>query len=101
MSAARRQPGSVAAVTAHAASLRPAFMPAPDGMAAAGYRVRHMVARAVAAIPRWRLINKNLKELHRLDDHLLEDIGLHRSEILASVRRRVAEIEVSGRDPYR
>jgi uncharacterized protein YjiS (DUF1127 family) len=101
MAAAERQPGSMAGVTAQAAPLRQAFMPALDGVAAAGYRVRYMVARAAAAIRRWRLINKNIKELYRLDDHLLEDIGLHRSEIVASVHRRVAEIEISGRYRYR
>ena len=58
------------------------------------------VGRAASAVWRWRLVNRNIKELSRLDDHLLADIGLHRSEIVASVQRQVAEIERWGRDSY-
>jgi uncharacterized protein YjiS (DUF1127 family) len=57
--------------------------------------------RAMGAVRRWRLIHRNIREISGLDDHLLADIGLHRSEIVASVHRRVAEIERSGRYPYR
>ena len=57
--------------------------------------------RAGSAIWRWRLINRNIRELSCLDDEMLADIGLHRSEIVASVHRRVAEIERLGRYPYR
>jgi uncharacterized protein YjiS (DUF1127 family) len=58
------------------------------------------VGRAASAVWRWRLINRDIRKLSRLDDHLLKDIGLHRSEIVASVHRRMAEIERSGRYPY-
>jgi uncharacterized protein YjiS (DUF1127 family) len=58
------------------------------------------VGRAGSAVRRWRLINRNIKKLSQLDDHLLADIGLHRSELVASVHRRVAEVERWGRYPY-
>jgi uncharacterized protein YjiS (DUF1127 family) len=76
-------------------------MPVLEGLSAAASQAMALVARAVGAIQRWHLINRNIRELSRLDDHLLADIGLHRSEIVVSVYRRVAEIELSGRYPYR
>jgi len=64
-------------------------------------RLAAAAGRATGAVRRWRLINRNVRELSRLDDEMLADIGLHRSEIVASVHRRVAEIERLGRYPYR
>jgi uncharacterized protein YjiS (DUF1127 family) len=55
-----------------------------EGLAAAA-------GRAAGAVRRWRLINRNIRELSRLGDEVLADIGLHRSEILASVHRRVRD----------
>ena len=79
------------------AALEQAARPVLEGLAAAATRAMAMAARAVGAVRRWRLINRNIRELSRLDDQLLADIGLHRSEIVASVHRRVAEIELCGR----
>jgi len=79
-------------------------MPAPRRRAAThvgtalGQAVRSMIeglaaaaGRAAGAVRRWRLINRNIRELSRLGDEVLADIGLHRSEILASVHRRVRD----------
>ena len=76
-------------------------MPAPRRRAAThvgtalGQAVRSMIeglaaaaGRAAGAVRRWRLINRNIS---RLDYEVLADIGLHRSEILASVHRRVRD----------
>jgi uncharacterized protein YjiS (DUF1127 family) len=85
-----RQDGTAAvASTALGRAVRPML----EGLGAA-------VGRAASAVWRWRLINRNIRELSRLDDHLLADIGVHRSEIVASVYRRVAEIERVERYPY-
>ena len=75
------------------AALERAALSAFGGLAAAA-------RRAIDAAWRWRLIHRNVKELSGLDDQLLADIGLHRSEIIASVHRRVAEIERAGRYSY-
>jgi uncharacterized protein YjiS (DUF1127 family) len=89
------------AATHAGATLEQVARSTAEGLAAAASRAMLPVARAMAAVRRWRLIHRNIRELSRLDDHLLQDIGLHRSEIVASVQRRVAEIEVTGRYPYR
>jgi uncharacterized protein YjiS (DUF1127 family) len=74
-------------------ALEQAARPMLEGLAA-------VVGQAASAVWRWHLINRNIKKLSQLDDHLLTDIGLRRSEIVASVHRRVGEIERLGRYPY-
>jgi uncharacterized protein YjiS (DUF1127 family) len=63
-------------------------------------RLAGAVGRVASAVWRWHVINRDIRKLSQLDDHLLRDIGLHRSAIVTSVHRRVAEIERSGRYPY-
>jgi uncharacterized protein YjiS (DUF1127 family) len=81
------------AATRAGTALEQAVRPMLEELAAAA-------GRAASAVWRWRLINRNIKTLSQLDDRLLADIGLHRSEIVASVHRRVGEIERLGRYPY-
>ena len=41
-----------------------------------------LVSRALDAALRWRRINRTIDELSSLDDHMLKDIGIHRTEIV-------------------
>ncbi len=47
--------------------------------------VAESVANAVGAVRAWRARRASIDELSRLDDHLLKDIGIDRSEIRAVV----------------
>jgi uncharacterized protein YjiS (DUF1127 family) len=50
----------------------------------------HTTARAFEAIARRVRARRSVKELSKLSDHVLQDIGVDRSEI-ASLARRVSE----------
>ncbi len=55
--------------------------------AASGLRsLQRQVRRLFGAALRWYRINRSIDELSSLDDHVLRDIGLHRSEIGSAVR---------------
>ena len=47
----------------------------------------------LVAAARWRRVRRAIQEVARLDDRMLKDIGIHRSEIERAVRR--------GRAPLR
>ena len=47
----------------------------------------------LVAAARWRRVRRAIQEVARLDDRMLKDIGIHRSEIERAVR--------CGRDPWR
>ncbi len=47
--------------------------------------VAESVANAVGAVRAWRARNAAIGDLSLLNDHLLKDIGIHRSEIRAVV----------------
>ncbi len=50
-----------------------------------------MALRLLSAL----VVRRSMAKLHQLDDHVLKDIGLHRSEIESAVRQR------HGRPPWR
>ncbi len=47
--------------------------------------VAESVANAVGTVRAWRARNAAIGDLSRLNDHLLKDIGIHRSEIRTAV----------------
>ena len=47
--------------------------------------IAESVANAVGAVRTWNARHAAVRDLSRLDDHLLKDIGIHRSEIRAAV----------------
>lgn len=51
-----------------------------------------LVVRALAAIRRRHAINRTIRELQSLDDHILRDIGIDRSQIVS-----VAIAQADGR----
>ncbi len=63
--------------------------PIDDAISVYAYKavtaVAESVANAVGAVRAWRARNAAIGELSRLNDHLLKDIGIHRSEIRAVV----------------
>ena len=63
--------------------------PIDDAISVYAYKavsaVAESVANAVGAVRAWRARRASIDELSRLDDHLLKDIGIHRSEIRAAV----------------
>ncbi len=63
--------------------------PIEDAISVYAYKAVTAVAESVAnadgAIRAWRARRASIGELSRLDDHLLKDIGIHRSEIRAAV----------------
>ncbi len=63
--------------------------PVDDTISAYAYKavtaVADSVANAVGAVRTWNARNAAVRDLSRLDDHLLNDIGIHRGEIRAVV----------------
>ena len=68
-----------------------------DTIEAAGQRQRRkagtILSSWLVAAARWRRVRRAIQEVARLDDRMLKDIGIHRSEIERAVRR--------GRAPLR
>ena len=46
-----------------------------------------LIRRLGRTIARWRLIQDSMRRLERMDDRLLADIGIARSEIYSASRR--------------
>ncbi len=63
--------------------------PIDDAISVYAYKalsaVAESVANAAGAVRAWNARNAAVRELSRLDDHLLKDIGIHRGEIRAVV----------------
>ena len=63
--------------------------PIDDAISVYAYKavtaVAESVANAVGAVRTWNARNAAIRELSRLDDRLLRDIGIHRGEIRAVV----------------
>jgi uncharacterized protein YjiS (DUF1127 family) len=49
-------------------------------------RLLNLVRSAVDGVVHWQQHRRSIRELQRLDDHLLADIGISRSEIEEGVR---------------
>ena len=68
--------------------------PIDDAISVYAYKavtaVAESVANAVAAVRAWRARRASIDELSRLNDHLLKDIGIDRSEIRAVVNGRLS-----------
>ncbi len=63
--------------------------PVDDAISVYAYKavsaVAESVANAVGAVRTWNARNAAVRDLSRLNDHLLKDIGIHRGEIRAVV----------------
>jgi len=57
----------------------------PSSFAGASSTIIGFVTKAVASYIRYRTFKRAEKELHALDDRMLNDIGLDRSEITSSL----------------
>ncbi len=69
--------------------------PVDDAISVYAYKavnsVAESVANAVGAVRAWRARNAAIGELSRLNDHLLKDIGIDRSEIRTAVDRMLRQ----------
>ncbi|MDJ0945743.1 MAG: DUF1127 domain-containing protein [Kiloniellales bacterium] len=64
----------------HSEPSNPLSYVADDILSAVAYGHRHLHRLLDAALA-WRRVNRTIDELSRLDDHVLKDIGVNRSEI--------------------
>jgi uncharacterized protein YjiS (DUF1127 family) len=77
------------------------MLPHADLLAAALASI-HALAESIRwAIWRWYEVRRTSKQLSALSDHMLNDIGLSRSDLIAATLRRVLEEEVIRRGGYR
>lgn len=62
--------------------------------------IRAMAERARWAVWRWRQVRRTREQLLALPDHMLQDIGLSRSDLIGATVRRVREEEAIRRGAY-
>jgi uncharacterized protein YjiS (DUF1127 family) len=60
--------------------------------------VAHLLVRAGQTLTSWRRKRRTFRALMELDDHILKDIGLHRSEILSVARHSLTSTHAKWRD---
>jgi uncharacterized protein YjiS (DUF1127 family) len=60
--------------------------------------VAHLFNRAGQSLASWRRKRRTFRALMELDDHVLKDIGLHRSEILSVARHSLTSTHAKWRD---
>ncbi len=68
--------------------------PIDDAISVYAYKavtaIAESVTNAVGAVRAWNARNAAVRELSRLDDHMLKDIGIHRGESRAVVNERLS-----------
>ncbi len=77
--------------------------PIDDAISVYAYKavtaIAESVANAVGAVRGWHARNASIRGLSRLDDHLLKDIGIDRSEIRAVVNGMLSRPPTRGHRP--
>ena len=80
---------------------RQVFSPAGPASLGEVRRAMHAVAEGARwAVWRWYQVRRTRKQLLALQDHMLRDIGLSRSDLVSATVRRVREEEAIRRGAY-
>jgi uncharacterized protein YjiS (DUF1127 family) len=85
------------AKTADDARYHGSMPPATASLDAVLRPIEAMLERAWWAAWRWHQVRRTQKQLSALSDHMLRDVGLSRSTLMAATLRRVGEEEAIRR----